>query len=175
MGNENLGIVIVLLVIGVVVIASIAALLMKRARANDAEEVITDEAPADSIIVKRSARRAAEGITPEKVVIKRFSPTKFRGGYSPDEVDEFLDTVVQELRRLEQEGTNLRNGKVSSTSTPFLTPEDAVNIRFGPTKFREGYDQYEVDEFIDLIVAELRRLTTENAVLRSNPPEVAAA
>lgn len=120
--------------------------------------------------VKRSALRAAEGITPDKVVTKRFSPTKFREGYSPDAVDEFLDVVVQELRRLEKEGSNLRNGKVSSTSTSFLTPEDAVNSRFKPSKFREGYDQDEVDDYIDLIVVELRRLTAENAALRRNPP-----
>ena len=30
-----------------------------------------------------------------------------------------------------------------------LTPEDVVNKRFQPTKFREGYDQDEVDDFLD--------------------------
>ena len=30
-----------------------------------------------------------------------------------------------------------------------LTPEDVVNKRFNPTKFREGYDQDEVDDFLD--------------------------
>ena len=39
-----------------------------------------------------------------------------------------------------------------------LTPEDVVNKRFQPTKFREGYDQDEVDDFLDEIVVELRRL-----------------
>ena len=29
-----------------------------------------------------------------------------------------------------------------------LTPEDVVNKRFQPTKFREGYDQDEVDDFL---------------------------
>ncbi len=38
-----------------------------------------------------------------------------------------------------------------------LTPEDVVNKRFQPTKFREGYDQDEVDDFLDEIVVELRR------------------
>ena len=40
-----------------------------------------------------------------------------------------------------------------------LTPEDVVNKRFQPTKFREGYDQDEVDDFLDEVVVELRRLT----------------
>ncbi|KAA0979692.1 DivIVA domain-containing protein [Paeniglutamicibacter gangotriensis] len=47
-----------------------------------------------------------------------------------------------------------------------LTPEDVVNKRFQPTKFREGYDQDEVDDFLDEIVVELRRLTQENDELR---------
>lgn len=48
-----------------------------------------------------------------------------------------------------------------------LTPEDVVNKRFQPTKFREGYDQDEVDDFLDEVVGELRRLTTDNDDLRS--------
>jgi len=43
-----------------------------------------------------------------------------------------------------------------------LTPEDVVNKRFQSTKFREGYDQDEVDDFLDEIVVELRRLSQEN-------------
>lgn len=47
-----------------------------------------------------------------------------------------------------------------------LTPEDVVNKRFQPTKFREGYDQDEVDDFLDEVVVELRRLGQENEDLR---------
>jgi DivIVA domain-containing protein len=47
-----------------------------------------------------------------------------------------------------------------------LTPEDVVNKRFQPTKFREGYDQDEVDDFLDEIVLEMRKLTQENEDLR---------
>ncbi|MDQ6739554.1 MAG: DivIVA domain-containing protein [Actinomycetota bacterium] len=60
-----------------------------------------------------------------------------------------------------------------------LTPEDVVNKRFQPTKFREGYDQDEVDDFLDEIVVELRRLTQENEELRkklsSQPANSASA
>jgi len=48
-----------------------------------------------------------------------------------------------------------------------LTPEDVVNKRFQATKFREGYDQDEVDDFLDEVVNELRRLGEENEELRS--------
>jgi DivIVA domain-containing protein len=62
-----------------------------------------------------------------------------------------------------------------------LTPEDVVNKRFQPTKFREGYDQDEVDDFLDEIVVELRRLNQENDELRKkladsgNPVPASAA
>jgi DivIVA domain-containing protein len=48
-----------------------------------------------------------------------------------------------------------------------LTPEDVVNKRFQSTKFREGYDQDEVDDFLDEVVVELRRLTQENEELKA--------
>ena len=47
-----------------------------------------------------------------------------------------------------------------------LTPEDVVNKRFQATKFREGYDQDEVDDFLDEVVVELRRLGQENEELK---------
>jgi DivIVA domain-containing protein len=58
-----------------------------------------------------------------------------------------------------------------------LTPEDVVNKRFQPTKFREGYDQDEVDDFLDEVVVELRRLSQENDELhkRLETAESAAA
>ena len=52
-----------------------------------------------------------------------------------------------------------------------LTPEDVVNKRFQSTKFREGYDQDEVDDFLDEVVVELRRLTKENEELRGQAGE----
>jgi DivIVA domain-containing protein len=47
-----------------------------------------------------------------------------------------------------------------------LTPEEVVNKRFTIVKFREGYDQDEVDDFLDEVVVELRKLGSENEELR---------
>ncbi|SCX12552.1 DivIVA domain-containing protein [Candidatus Aquiluna sp. UB-MaderosW2red] len=47
-----------------------------------------------------------------------------------------------------------------------LTPEDVVNKRFTIVKFREGYDQDEVDDFLDEITKELRQMALENESLR---------
>lgn len=55
-----------------------------------------------------------------------------------------------------------------------LTPEVVVNKKFQVTKFREGYDQDEVDDFLDEIVEELRRLNQENDDLRRQVAELEA-
>ena len=46
-----------------------------------------------------------------------------------------------------------------------LTWEDVVNKEFQLTKFREGYDREEVEDFLDEVVEELKRLTEVNARL----------
>ncbi|GGF33383.1 DivIVA domain-containing protein [Subtercola lobariae] len=57
-------------------------------------------------------------LTPEEVVNKRFSQTQFRAGYDQDEVDDFLDEVVVELRRLISENEELRAGIVPAAAAP---------------------------------------------------------
>ena len=65
-------------------------------------------------------------LTPEDVVNKRFQPTKFREGYDQDEVDDFLDEVVVELRRLNQENDDLRQRLASGDSRPVEAPAAAA-------------------------------------------------
>ncbi|TNU77244.1 DivIVA domain-containing protein [Miniimonas arenae] len=48
-----------------------------------------------------------------------------------------------------------------------LTADDVLKKTFQTTKFREGYDQDEVDDFLDEIVNTLRVLQNENADLKS--------
>src|SRR4051795_2482876 len=58
-----------------------------------------------------------------------------------------------------------------------LTPQDVQNKEFATTRFKPGYDEEEVDAFLDEVEAELTRLLTENADLRNriNQMQVAAA
>lgn len=55
-----------------------------------------------------------------------------------------------------------------------LTPDDIVNRTFETTRFRDGYDQDEVDNFLDEIVAEFRALITEKERLEARVAELEA-
>ncbi len=48
-----------------------------------------------------------------------------------------------------------------------MSPEDILSKRFLTTKFREGYDQDEVDDFLDEVVVEFRRVLSENQDLKA--------
>src|SRR5450759_2393858 len=52
------------------------------------------------------------------------------------------------------------------TLMALLTAEDVLNRKFQATKFREGYDQDEVDDFLDEVVNTLRALATESDDLK---------
>lgn len=56
-----------------------------------------------------------------------------------------------------------------------LTPEDVLNKSFTATQFRRGYDEQEVDDFLDEVVVELRRLLAENSDLRRRVDQAGGA
>ncbi len=47
-----------------------------------------------------------------------------------------------------------------------LTPDEVLNKKFQVTKFREGYDMVEVDDFLDLVLGTLRAVYLENDELK---------
>ena len=55
-----------------------------------------------------------------------------------------------------------------------LTPEDVQKKQFSTVRFKEGYDEEEVDAFLDEVEAELRRLIADNQSL-SRAAQVAPA
>ena len=65
-------------------------------------------------------------LTPEEILSKRFQTTKFRDGYDQDEVDDFLDEVVLEMRRLIAENADLKAAKGSGEVTKVEVPEYQV-------------------------------------------------
>jgi DivIVA domain-containing protein len=91
----------------------------------------------------------------QDVAEKRFQPTKYRNGYDQQDVDDLLDRVQATLIVAEG-GTIPTTGRLA-TAKP-LRPEDVKGARFRVSRWREGYDQDQVDDFLDDVVAELRRL-----------------
>lgn len=47
-----------------------------------------------------------------------------------------------------------------------ITPEDVIGKRFRTTAFRAGYDQQDVDNFMDEVAITLRELYSENILLK---------
>lgn len=45
-----------------------------------------------------------------------------------------------------------------------LTPDDVLQVRFAPTHLRHGYDQVEVDDLLDHVVATLRNADAPDAL-----------
>ena len=56
-----------------------------------------------------------------------------------------------------------------------LTPQDVRDKKFTTTRFKPGYDEDEVDAFLDEVEAELSQLVTENTVLRDRVTVLEAA
>jgi DivIVA domain-containing protein len=57
-----------------------------------------------------------------------------------------------------------------------LTPDDVQNKRFTVVRFgKSGYDEEEVDTFLDEIEAEMRRLLSDSASLKAAADAAAAA
>lgn len=65
-------------------------------------------------------------LTPEDVVNQKFTITKFRDGYDLDQVDDFLDTIVEELRQHEQEKAELR-AQIDDLTAKLAASESAAD------------------------------------------------
>lgn len=69
----------------------------------------------------------------ERVLNSRFTITKFRIGYSLDQVDDFLDTIVAQLR----------DGEPATVVLDTL-----ASASFRQTRWLDGYDTTQVDNFL---------------------------
>ena len=99
-------------------------------------------------------------LTADDVLNVKFDSTRLREGYVQDEVDEFLDEVTTTLRGLEERlgaGPGATSGS-HQESEILLTSQDVRSIRFKTSKFREGYEQPDVDAFLDTVVATMEAM-----------------
>ncbi len=86
---------------------------------------------------------AGAALTADEAARRTFRVVKLRGGYDRQAVDAFMTRIVATLRAHEA-GTWRRGGPDG-----LLTSADVLNIKFQATAFRSGYEQDEIDEFLD--------------------------
>ena len=123
----------------------------------------------ETLIALEGGPRRGALITAEEIRNSRFRTTRMSPGYREDEVDDFLDVVAAELagRGLGQvvppplpprPGQNvpghpmppgLPGSPGAPGATPRMTPEDIRNSRFATTRLTTGYNEQEVDDFLD--------------------------
>ena len=96
----------------------------------------------------------------------RFTATQFREGYEQHQVDSFLEKIASTLRVL-QAGTNSTGYASNIAGVKMLTADDVQSKKFQGTRFREGYEQDEVDSFLDHVVETMRYLEAHGATQTS--------
>ncbi len=64
-------------------------------------------------------------LTPDDVVTKQFQHVRFKDGFDPDEVDDFLDEIVVEWRKALEENTELK-AKLAAYESGEAAPAVAV-------------------------------------------------
>ncbi len=111
-------------------------------------------------------------LTPEDVVNKRFQPTKFREGYDQDEVDDFLDEIVVELRRLHQENDDLRKQLAQTDSNKGAAPAQAAPL---PVKEAPVETKPAAPKPPKPVVAEPKPVVAEAPVVAAAPAPAATA
>ena len=106
-------------------------------------------------------------LTTDEASHARFTSTRFGKGYSTEEVDAFIQEVIAALRAWEtgtvvgapspaDGGPAGYGGQTTGAPYGVLTSRDVTSKKFVSTRFREGYEQDEVDELLDAIMRVLR-------------------
>lgn len=107
-------------------------------------------------------------VTSEQVAQIEFTTVRLRVGYDMQEVDLFLDAVIETLRGLE-------HGADARPAEPHVTARDVAAVQFSTTKIREGYDQEEVDQFVQQVVATLASYAASPSAAAPERPSPAVA
>ncbi|CAL9511570.1 Cell cycle protein GpsB [Nocardiopsis dassonvillei] len=124
-----------------------------------------------TLVALEGGPRKGPLITAEEVRNSRFRTTRLSPGYREDEVDDFLDVVVADLagRGLGRPGpaapplpphpSAARGaapppppppaGRGRPGPPPRLTPQQVRDQQFATTRLTTGYNEQEVDEFLD--------------------------
>jgi DivIVA domain-containing protein len=117
-------------------------------------------------------------LTPAGVRGIRFATTRVRPGYNMADVDGFLKRLEYQVDALTEHNDALRamleqvrrGGRRPDGIAPLvltLTVDDVRRVVFKTTRLRPGYDEEDVDTFLDRAVAGIGELVSENDELRA--------
>lgn len=109
--------------------------------AKDEVDALLEQCAAEMESFERGEGSA--GFDPTSVVVAQFTSSRFGEGYDPDEVDDYLDRVVVQLREYAAQAP----AEVADAVDPTLT-SSGVRGRTFSTRGAQGIDQGEVDAFI---------------------------
>jgi len=97
-------------------------------------------------------------LTSRDVERATFTATVLRRGYDQREVDEFLARVSATLRRLEDVGGQ------APPDPGDVRAADVEAVTFTQTQVRGGYDEREVDQFLDRVLATVRHYAADASI-----------
>lgn len=102
-------------------------------------------------------------ITPEDIQLVRFERTRrFETGYREHDVDRFLDQVEDTLEQLARERRTQHGDQAPQPTSAWpqtLSPVEIRNVAFSkPPMGMRGYNEDEVDQFLDDVEATVRQL-----------------
>ena len=99
-------------------------------------------------------------MTPEDVLNVRFQSTgRFEKGYREHDVDRFLNHVADTLRQLRPESDTADDAASTAADAALLSTWDVHNVAFSkPPMGMRGYNEDEVDDFLDRVEETIRTL-----------------
>ena len=95
----------------------------------------------------------------DELLNQEFRATKYSYGYDQREVDTFIDRAAATLKIYES-GTVQNDIHTSDAGLehPPITSQLVQTVRFTPTHLTEGYDQHDVDDFLDRLASAFQNL-----------------
>lgn len=103
------------------------------------------------------ALRRGEVPDPARVRDVQFRTTRLSSGYEEDEVDRFLDEIERGLQALAQQACPAGGPGAAGMPGPRALIEAITGARFRVPSGAQGYDQREVDLFLDKLAGTLSR------------------
>ena len=96
-------------------------------------------------------------LTSKAAFRETFGSIRWREGYEFQQVDTFIDEVVETLRAWESDD-RAGDAQLPEEAWPRVrvSSQDVVNKMFRATRFKDGYEQEDVDLFLDDVVETLR-------------------